>query len=479
MARAEITREGVLNAVAEFDEIGRERFLEQYGFNRARDYFLIHQGRRYDSKAIVAVAHKWAPDGDGRALTALGLSGGRYDAAKRLRDLGFVVTDPEPETPAKRSESTISEQALRDAFARFQQLIVAREGHPFRNFEEGIAAAWEGYKPRLRTHARDLLAAEDWTRKQIGSGQILERTIHAIEIQDNRINLINNLVFWQNRYGHANRDHRALLEAQTDPGLRRRFEHALFELYRGDEDEGALFDELSALSGAKYPLLAYLYFLKDMDRFMPIQPTGFDEALRSLQVDLVTLRSCTWENYQRFNATLAELQHLLMRFDGLTQTRLIDAHSFCWLLVKLPFAKDSGEATRAGSGRVVGGREKSIIAMRYSIENTVRNANGQIVERTLKNKELKMSSQELEVLLARLLDLQGNRCALTGIPFHFHGPDADRNLLPSPDRIDSNGHYEIGNLQVVCQFINFWKGSMEVEEFRRLLMLVRDREDNF
>lgn len=74
------------------------------------------------------------------------------------------------------------------------------------------------------------------------------------------------------------------------------------------------------------------------------------------------------------------------------------------------------------------------------------------------------------------LGLQGNHCALTGIPFQFHGADADKNLLPSLDRIDSDGHYEAGNLQVVCQFINFWKGSGDKEDFRRLLTLVRGEE---
>jgi hypothetical protein len=85
----------------------------------------------------------------------------------------------------------------------------------------------------------------------------------------------------------------------------------------------------------------------------------------------------------------------------------------------------AGRDTRSGgkdSGRIVGGRDKSIIAMRLSVENTVKNSNGQIVQRTAKNKELRMTSAELEKLLASLLDLQGNRCALTGIPLHFHGP---------------------------------------------------------
>jgi hypothetical protein len=45
------------------------------------------------------------------------------------------------------------------------------------------------------------------------------------------------------------------------------------------------------------------------------------------------------------------------------------------------------------------------------------------------------------------------------------------------DRIDSSGHYEDGNLQVVCQFINFWKGDSENELFARLLMLVRNQDE--
>ena len=45
--------------------------------------------------------------------------------------------------------------------------------------------------------------------------------------------------------------------------------------------------------------------------------------------------------------------------------------------------------------------------------------------------------------------------------------------LPSLDRIDSDGHYEIGNLQLVCRFANFWKGASENEEFRPLLAIVR------
>jgi hypothetical protein len=55
----------------------------------------------------------------------------------------------------------------------------------------------------------------------------------------------------------------------------------------------------------------------------------------------------------------------------------------------------------------------------------------------------------------------------------FYGEHDDIQLLCSLDRIDSAGHYEAGNLQVVCRFVNRWKGDEDDAEFRRLMGLVR------
>ncbi|MHA6720679.1 hypothetical protein ACX40Y_14665 [Sphingomonas sp. RS6] len=462
MPRGNLARQDVLNAIAEFNASGRDAFLERYGFNGARDYFLIHEGRRYDSKAIAAVANKWAAGGGGQALTALELSGGRTDAAKRLRELGFEVTEP-------AGSAAGSSGNLDQAWSRFLRNIAAfQKGLPFTNFDEGVAAAWEGYKPRLRSRALELLAPESWTSQMIGSGQILQRAIDAIEIQEDRTNLTNNLVFWQNRYGHANREHRALLEAIDRPGPRSDIEKALFALYRGG-DEAPLFSELGELLGPRYPLLAYLYFLKDMDRFMPIQPTGFDRAFQELGIDLVTLRNCSWDNYLQFNAAIDQVRDDLVSIRRIRGVRLIDAHSFCWLLVKLPEAGSGGPVV--DPGRILGARAKAIVNMRLSIERTVAQANGQAVLRTVKNKDLLLDARALEKLLEQCLAIQENRCALTGIPFDFDG--ADRSILPSPDRIDSRGHYAPGNIQVVCQFVNYWKNATPNDEFLRLLDLVR------
>jgi hypothetical protein len=47
----------VLKAIDESDSLGREKFLDKYGFGHSRDYFLEYGDRRYDSKAIVGAAH--------------------------------------------------------------------------------------------------------------------------------------------------------------------------------------------------------------------------------------------------------------------------------------------------------------------------------------------------------------------------------------------------------------------------------------
>jgi hypothetical protein len=590
MARAEINREGVLNAIDEFNDLGRDAFLERYGFNGARDYFLIHHGRSYDSKAIAAVAHKWAPGGDGRALGALDLSGGREDAAKRLEALGFVVTTPSQNAdwtwdehvlaldlymtnpaspPGKQSRQVLELSALlrrmgeqvgaemtdkyrnangvymkmmnyrrldpafraqcksgldqgskgeeqvwrrfagdRDSlrqaanaikvrysvtesagagygaaddpvpgfareYNRFTELVAANQkGLPFTSFAEGVVAAHEEYKLRLRQHALEILSPANWTESMIGSGAILDRTIAAVEIQEERTTLTNNLVFWQNRFGHASRDHRALLEARDSARSRRELELELelYRLYQSGDDESTTFERLSELTRAKYPLLAYLFFLRDSDRFLPIQPTGFDEAFRRLGIELTTIRSCSWDNYRRYNAAIGAVRDKLAAVRGLGPVRLIDAHSFCWLLVKLPSSVDAIRRAR-DAGRVAGARAKAIVNMRLSIEATVRNANRQQVSRTIKNKELLIDHREIEGLLERLLEIQGDRCALTGIPFRFDGEDPC--LLPSADRIDSHGHYAEGNIQIVCRFINFWKSSSANDEFSRLLKLVQ------
>jgi hypothetical protein len=93
----DITRESVLRAVAEFDRLGRDRFLGKYEFGQAKQYFLAHDGRLYDSKAIVGAAHKFDRPDQG-PLRPADFSGGEATVRKRLIQLKFQV-DRLPKAP--------------------------------------------------------------------------------------------------------------------------------------------------------------------------------------------------------------------------------------------------------------------------------------------------------------------------------------------------------------------------------------------
>ena len=78
----------VQKAIKEFDSMGREAFLKHYGFGKARRFVLIHNGRSYDSKAIVGAAygHQF-----GEPLTPTDFCGGQATVVPKLTELGFRV----------------------------------------------------------------------------------------------------------------------------------------------------------------------------------------------------------------------------------------------------------------------------------------------------------------------------------------------------------------------------------------------------
>jgi putative restriction endonuclease len=90
MGLGDVTRAGVLAAVDECLQLGREPFRRRYGFGRATTYELFLDGHSYDSKAIARVAHLYSV---GDLLSADDFSGGARTVAHRLRALGFTVKD--------------------------------------------------------------------------------------------------------------------------------------------------------------------------------------------------------------------------------------------------------------------------------------------------------------------------------------------------------------------------------------------------
>ena len=93
MPLSALTRDAILAAVSEFDEVGRPAFLRRYGFGPAKEYFLVLNGRRYDSKAIAGAAHGYAVPVAG-PLKPADFSGGEASVGRLLERLGFSVEAP-------------------------------------------------------------------------------------------------------------------------------------------------------------------------------------------------------------------------------------------------------------------------------------------------------------------------------------------------------------------------------------------------
>src|SRR4051794_22017216 len=91
MATAEaVSRDAVLAAMDEFDGLGREAFLEKYGFGPAKEYVAIRDGTRYDAKALYGVAYGIENPEEGPLRTNQ-FTGGEGTVVRRLQALGFEV----------------------------------------------------------------------------------------------------------------------------------------------------------------------------------------------------------------------------------------------------------------------------------------------------------------------------------------------------------------------------------------------------
>lgn len=82
----------VRKAIAECDEIGREKFLTKYGYGKARTFMLICNEKQYDSKAIVGAAYQYQFS---KYLKNTDFSGGLATVVPLLSNLGFTVVGNE------------------------------------------------------------------------------------------------------------------------------------------------------------------------------------------------------------------------------------------------------------------------------------------------------------------------------------------------------------------------------------------------
>jgi 5-methylcytosine-specific restriction enzyme A len=156
VALRELSRHEILQAVAEYDRLGQDRFLEKYGFGMARSYRLVVDGKTYDSKAVVGAAHGFLPGRE--PLAAADFSGGAATVGRLLGGLGFQVT---------QAVSGLTAGKLIELFSTLQ-LYWSPTGR--QALYQPLALLWAVG----RAH-QGLPRMAEWSETETGLGEFLER----------------------------------------------------------------------------------------------------------------------------------------------------------------------------------------------------------------------------------------------------------------------------------------------------------------
>ena len=253
---------------------------------------------------------------------------------------------------------------LVEKMMRFAAYVQHKDGHAgtisFRD-SNGFLGREEDYKSRIAEEARKALRFSEWKESWIGTGKIAECAAKAIS-------KAGNLVFPNQKLAFQN-----CLNPQH-PNYQKDAERVLFDIYRNHEcDDADAFTNAVATFGAKYDTIAFLFFIKDDTRFLPISPGHFDTGFSILEIDYKTSYSCSWENYRGFIEIIGDIRAVMEETLPMESTpRLIDAHSFVWVVQQnefinwMPVPEEAYQIENAAEGcmlRVVSGngeRKKTI-----------------------------------------------------------------------------------------------------------------------
>jgi len=175
----------------------------------------------------------------------------------------------------------------------------------------------EDYKHDVYATAHAMLDFLSWNPSDIGTGMIARKAIKAVDVAANLVHYQQKLHFKKKIDGNV-----------------KKAEQLLYNIYRNDQDARS-FDDAVAFWGGKYDLIAYLFFIKDDEKYLPISSSNFDERLALLDIPLKTARSCSSQNYFSFVQCMDTLRKYMEAYYGF-KISLLDAHSVIW---QLEFAK--------------------------------------------------------------------------------------------------------------------------------------------
>jgi predicted HNH restriction endonuclease len=222
--------------------------------------------------------------------------------------------------------TTVRIEVLENLYDRFVKLIQERDNSDLISFEKcKFFNEYEAeYKKEIYKDAREIIKNARWKPEDVGTGIIHKTISDAVSLNKN--NLVN--------YFGKKLDFKNLKPTKQ-------YEQLLFDFYKskGIKDEH-VFDELLKIHKLSYNLIAYLFFIKDRNQFLPISQKQFDGIFKDMNLNFKTDNSASWDNYLTFIDIINQVK-VFLKGKGKKPT-LLDAHSFLWFFsdeMKEHFAK--------------------------------------------------------------------------------------------------------------------------------------------
>ncbi|MCD8144212.1 MAG: hypothetical protein LUD79_02535 [Oscillospiraceae bacterium] len=208
------------------------------------------------------------------------------------------------------NKNVIDTERFVECLYELRQIVIEHQekNQPI-SFKKGFLEEQEGYKRKSYSDAKAAFKKLNYEKEGALCGWLMDSLKR------------NNLIDW--------RDYKYL---QYDAKL----ENLLYRIYVDPtENDEALFEEAIQFFGRRYPIISYIFFLKDMEKYLPVRPRIFQKRFQFLGVDIDCLNRCTWENYQTFCSMIGRVRELLNGsnlFKKDEDVELIDAHSFVWMM---------------------------------------------------------------------------------------------------------------------------------------------------
>ncbi|MEH6770059.1 DUF3883 domain-containing protein [Maribacter arcticus] len=223
-------------------------------------------------------------------------------------------------------QNSISVTQFDETYSLFLEFIREESGNQeFLGFNQGHMYKAESYKNEIRVKSLAILGTGEWHSKMIGAGEIVKLVVDTLELKGN------NLVDTNQKYGPDALVHKKLLDAIKVGTNLLEIEQVIFDLFKTNNYESNIISRLISLVGKKYSLIAFLFYLKNDRKYLPISTTNFQYAFIEIGCDLKLSQKCSWENYNAYLNVIRQVKnHLEDKLDE--PINFIDAHSFLWLI---------------------------------------------------------------------------------------------------------------------------------------------------